>query len=63
MLAATVSGGAPESISDYRLVEGDGVLLWVYRSLRFMGEGIDLDMGFASRKEGRLRNKPHPLRV
>jgi hypothetical protein len=51
VLAATVRGGAPGSTSNYRLVEGDGVLLWVDRSLLFRGEGIDLDVGFAGERK------------
>lgn len=43
-----VSGGAPAETGNFRLVEAKGLLIWVDRSLRFRGRGIDLDIGFAS---------------
>lgn len=45
-MIALVQGGAPDDAEGYRLVEDKGVLLWVDRSLRFRGEGIDLDVGY-----------------
>ena len=43
---ALARGGAPEDTRKFRLVEGNGILLWVDRSLRFRGKVIDLDIGF-----------------
>jgi hypothetical protein len=50
VVVATVRGGAPNSTVNFRLVEGNGVLLWVDRSLRFRGNGIDLDVGYAGER-------------
>jgi hypothetical protein len=50
VVVATVRGGAPDSTVNFRLVEGNGVLLWVDRSLRFRGNGIDLDVGYAGER-------------
>lgn len=44
-------GGAPENTEDFRPVEGEGFLLWVDRSLRFRGEGIDLAVGYAGSRK------------
>ncbi|MFA5621699.1 MAG: hypothetical protein WC948_03240 [Thermovirgaceae bacterium] len=51
MVVATVRGGAPENTEDFRPVEGEGFLLWVDRSLRFRGEGIDLAVGYAGSRK------------
>ncbi len=50
MVVATVRGGTPDSTVNFRLVEGDGVLVWVDRSLRFRGDVIDLDVGYAGER-------------
>lgn len=45
-VVAQIRGGAPDEPGNFRLVEGKGILIWVDRSLRFRGRGIDLDIGF-----------------
>jgi len=51
-IVAQIRGGAPDEPGNFRLVEGKGILIWVDRSLRFRGRGIDLDIGFG--REGMI---------
>lgn len=46
-VVAQIRSGAPYDTGNFRLVEGKGILVWVDRSLRFRGRGIDLDIGFS----------------